>query len=162
LEILNRLPAHALRAFAEIREEEGFTIIRSHFTSYTLDCKSLPGDYNERRLQLISAVSLPYPLYRLEGRYTNLPQLLNSKYKKFIDKDGKVFKYKKTKFVPVKYTRVLRAEQVWNGRYRLVTKLPFPFIVDNPSPCIGYIQVGNSCLLYEQCEELKKPRRVKI
>lgn len=161
MDILERMPLYALRAYAEIVEEEDFTIIKSSYRKYTLDCKGLSGDYATRRLKLLS-MELEHPLYMLKERITTVPQLVLTKRTKFIDRDGNVVRYRKSRFLRVEYTKVLRCDRTWAGNYRLVTTLPTVFLSDTPADYIGYIRDGHSLTLYEKCNERKRTRKVKI
>ena len=162
MEIIKRMPLYALRAYEDIWEDpSGFTLISTHYRTYVLDYKGLEGNYAGRRLQLMT-MELPYKLYRIDERFSNLGQLILTKRTKMLDKDGNVIKYRKSRFVKVEYTKVLRSEQTWKGTYRLVTKLSSVFIADHPVAYIGYIKDGMSHILIEYSDELKKPRRVKI
>ena len=161
MEIFNRLPLYALRAYEEIWEEGGYTLISTNWRTYVLDCKSLEGDYSHRRLQLM-VMELPHKLYRIDERFRTLPQLILTKRTNMLDKDGNVVRYRKSKWLNVEYTKVLRNDQTWKGNYRLMTKLNAVFLSDTPSAYVGYIRHGHSIILFEKCNELKKTRRVKI
>ena len=83
----------------------------------------------------------PHPLYPLKkGTLFSIEELICSKYKTFIDNDGKVFYYKKTKFGVIKTHLIDSVSKV--GSYSVVTirgVLP-KFKVRTP-PSSNYVQV---------------------
>jgi hypothetical protein len=161
MSILDKAPLYALRKYDNIYTEDQYTLITTYYATYILDMPSLDGNYYARRLALM-CMELPYKLYALKERFTTIPQLINTTRTMLIDSDGRVFKYKKSRWLKVEYTKVLSNDQTHKGKYRISTKLSDCFISDTPAAYIGYIIDGHSILLYEICTELKKTRRVKI
>jgi hypothetical protein len=161
MNILEKTPLYALRAYDKIYSENGMTLISTHYTTYVLDIPALEGNYYERRFLMMS-MELPHKLYSLKERFTTVPQLVKTKRTMLIDRDGRVFRYRKSRFLKVEYTKVLSNDVTWNGKYRIVTKLNTVFLSDTPALYIGYIREGHSLLLFEMCDELKRTRKVKI
>ncbi|BBL19295.1 hypothetical protein KIT04_126 [Vibrio phage KIT04] len=138
-----------------------FVLITSKYREYILDCPTLEGNFAERRVQLL-AMDLEFKIYPLRERFTSISQLVNSKRRWFIDSEGNIVRYKPQKFYHIKYAKVLRADTTWNGKYRLMTKLPVPFVTETVADYIGYIQVGSAFYLYELTNEKKPVTRKKI
>lgn len=105
---------------------------------------------------------LEFKLYPLRERFTTLSQMVNSKRRWFIDADGGIVRYKPVKFHHIVYTKVLRIDRTWNGKYRLMTKLPVTFVTEEAADYIGYIQIGSAYYLYELSAEKKPTCRKKI
>lgn len=158
-----KFPLYALRAYVGIRAADGFVIVCSRYREYILDCPALEGTFAERRVQLLSMEKeLEYKIYPIKERFTTLSQLVNTKRRWFIDAEGNIVRYKPSKFYPVKYIKVLRADRTWNGYYRLMTKLPVAFVTEQVADYIGYIQVGKGFYLYDLSNEKKATTRRKL
>lgn len=156
-------PLYKVRANYGIEDRGDFTLIFTRYDAYILDCKQLAGNYSERRTKLLSIKKdLPFKIYPLNERYTMLSQLVNTANRQFIDKDGNVIKYKPSKFFKVQSARVLNAERTWNGKYRLITKLPVFFVCDKPSNYIQYIKYGKGYCLYGLSDERLPDTRKKL
>ena len=59
-----------------------------------------------RRLQT------PHELFKLRACYEDIPDLLRAKHKVFVDTKGYCFMYKKTKFVNIKYHKIINVSAV--------------------------------------------------
>ena len=78
------------------------TYIETQSGVFILDNKNIKGDtLGSRRLLLKNS-----PLYFPRTCILNASQLIKSKHKLFIDSNGDVFKYIKTKTVPLKYFKI--------------------------------------------------------
>ncbi len=138
-------------------------MISTRHREYILDCPKLEGDYAARRLQLVSvAQDLEFRLYPLNERFTSISQLANTKRRHFIDADGKVWRYRPSKFHTVEYFKVLRADKTWNGLYRLTTKLPVTFVTEEVKPYVGVIKQGAGYHLFDLSDTKKAPTRKKL
>lgn len=164
LDALNaRFPIYGLRAYDFIEPFEEFIIISTKHREYILDCPKLDGDYAQRRLTLVGcSQDLEFKLYPLNERYTSMGQLANTKRRHFIDADGKVWRYRPTKFYRVEYFKVLRTEKTWNGKYRLTTKLPVTFVTEEVKPYVGVIKFGAGYHLFDLSDTKKAPTRKKL
>lgn len=129
--------------------------------AYTLDCPSLPGDLTERRIALLHR-ELPFKLYPLNERFTSISQLIHTKRREFLDADGKLIKYKPTRFVKVQCAKVLRVDKTWNGKNRIMTKLPVPFVTEDVGNYLMYIQEGKSYYFFGFSDERQASHRKKI
>lgn len=154
-------PVYALRAYNSVSEEGMYVLVHTPFDTYVLDCKGLEGDYFSRRTQML-AMELPYKMYPLREQLNTISQIANSKRRDYIDRDGKLWKYKPSKFYNVKYVKVLAASRTWNGYYLLMTKLPVQFVTEIVPKYIGYIQVGAAIYLYDLSDELKPATKKKL
>ena len=161
--MLPNFPLYQLRQYDSIQDRGDYTLIFTYHNAYILDCKKLEGDYSQRRTKLLSIKDkLPYKLYPLKNRYTMLSQLSNTKHRWFIDKDGEVVKDKPSKFFKVKSAKVLSTERTWNGKYRLITKLPVSFVSERPSNYVQYMKYGKGYCLYGLSDERLPDTRKKL
>lgn len=86
-----------------IWEEFNVLYIETESGEYVLDNKNISGEsLGKRRLKLNNTDNI----YSLRKRFDNVASMLKCKYKKFIDNNGYVFEYKKSKYVPLKYFKV--------------------------------------------------------
>ena len=165
-----KFPLYAMRAYEAIELVEPYRIIQTHRTKYVLDCTYLAGSFAERRLELFSRLdTLPYPLYPLKLRYSTYAQVLKSKskVKTFMDADGNILKYKPTKFVPLKCTRIKTATRTQDGDYMAWTDLPVGMRIkankwDGNLRYIRYIEWGGSPIFYDAVPNLVSDTRIKI
>lgn len=156
------LPLYELRDFYSVTTDfSGYLIISTYWGQYVLDHVELEGNYWERRLTLAAAgKSLPHKLYPLKHRITLLSQLVNSKAKKFINKDGKIIKYRKTKFHSIVLKRVTNSVQIFNGKWQnYVVGVPFPFITDERVEYLSLIKHKHSYLIFDT--HFEKPEQVR-
>lgn len=158
-----KYPLYALRAYEDITEFEGFTLISSKYREYILDYPAWGGSFADRRLKLLGIKDeLEFKIYPLRECFTTLSQLANTSRRWFVDADGSIVRYKPSKFYNIHYIKVLRADRTWNGYYRLTTKLPVAFVTEQVAEYIGYIQVGSGFYLYEVSNEKKATTRKKL
>ena len=88
--------------YKKIWEEHNVLYIETETGIYVLDNKNMDGNtLGERRLKINTS-----KLYRPKKIYYTLAQMIHSKYTIYIDKFGKLFNYKKSKFVPLEYYKV--------------------------------------------------------
>ena len=86
----------------EVTEEDGLVFLNGK----VLDDKNMNAD----RLGTRRLASPHHPQYSLRIGYTHFGQMLKSGKKYFIDHHGKLFEYRKTQFVKLKYKRIINAE----------------------------------------------------
>ena len=92
-------------SYKKIYEDMRVTYIDTEFRTYVLDNKNVAGaTLGERRLHIVENEG--FKIYNHRHTYFTIAQFLKSQYKVFIDSDGKVFRYKKTQYVPLIYHKV--------------------------------------------------------
>lgn len=90
------------KTYTKIWDEYNVKYISTNNGTYVLDNKNLPGDtVGKRRLHIENSKT-----YKHRLTITSITQLLKTNYDTFMDTNGNIFKYKKTKFVPLKYYKV--------------------------------------------------------
>ena len=89
-------PYYALRHYDRIFNEGPYKIISTYYGLYVLDeADPVQGStLAERRLSLVGK-TLPYRLYRLESRCSNVAMMLMSQSNAFVDAYGNIKKIKK-------------------------------------------------------------------
>ena len=135
-------PYYSLRQYDRIFKEGPYKIISTYYNNYILDVADpLPGStLAERRLSLIGR-QLPYKLYRLESRCSNVAMMLMSKNNVFIDAYGNIKKIKKLKRYRLTCCPVLSIIEISYRRYGISFMLDGVveyFVHHEPS---NYIQV---------------------
>lgn len=157
-------PMYAMRPFRAIRTEGLYTIVETARSRYVLDVESEGTTYWERRLQLLGDLNKPYPMYPLSQRVETVSQILLSKRRKFINVEGKLLHWKPTTFYPVVCLPIKSRWTTPTGKGGIeVQGLATKFIVSNNSyKYVQVIQVGNRNLLYDMCNDLRKPTRRKL
>lgn len=76
--------------------------IETNYGIFILDNKNIPGNtLGKRRIKLNAENK-----YKFRKTYYNIEQFLHSKYTKFIDNTGKLFSWKKSKYVPLTYHKI--------------------------------------------------------
>lgn len=156
-----KFPVYALRAYEKIEREGDLVLILTHFTTYVLDDLSIEGNYYDRRL-IMRSRKYEHKVYPLKERFTMLSQLANTKRRDFVDEDGKLWKYRPSKFYRVEYAKVHNVTKTWKGHFLLHTRLPVSFIADDVFNYVGYIKVGRSYFLYDLSNERKNSTRKKL
>jgi len=129
--------------------------------TYILDNRNISGNtLGERRVRISEG------LYRPRATVYGITQLVRSKYKYFIDNTGKVFKYTKEKFVPLKYYIIDQITEVSNGCVIHSSKAKFSILVNCREAYLftymGILHMGNGDLLYELTDIQKSDTRRKI
>ena len=128
-----------------------------------LDDRNMSGEtLGIRRLQTYMEV---YPINRAITDYLAL--LSNKKHNYYIDSHGKLFNYKKTKFVQIQYFKILETEEVPNGTKIILRGLKGEYITPRP-PKMGYLWVGIIILdgypwkILDYTLDKEENRRIKI
>jgi|TARA_Y100001938_G_C8033444_1_gene401979 hypothetical protein len=152
-------PLYVLPQEADIEEIDGILFADGK----CLDDKNTEGEtLGLRRLRT------PYPnVYPLKKAVHDIPSLLKSSSKRFINSEGEVFSYEKTRMVPLRYHLIYKVQNrdivslVW------IEDINFPFEVPRPpSPLMRWAGIlyekNYPWLLYEFSEEWKKDSKRKI
>ena len=115
-------PVYSLpKVYEKIWEKYNVTYMETIYGTYVLDNKNMDGDtVGKRRLQINNS-----QLYRPRHVYYNIPQFLHSKTNVFMDSLGRVFKYKKTKMVPLKYHKIKSIHRLNSGECELELDINF-------------------------------------
>lgn len=148
-------------SYKKIWEEFGVLYIRTT-KDFVLDNKNLEGNtLGERRAKIKGSEK-----YIPRITIFNVPQLLNTKYKTFIDSNGIPFKYVKHSYVPLTYHKVIRKTRTDEG-YILEFKDTTYMVKVHYADALGIKYVGllNTQLgdiLYEFTDEYKTNTRKKI
>ncbi len=150
-------PIFALTTYyRRIWEEDNITYIETDSGVYALDNKNIKGDtLGQRRLRIKSI-----KLYMPREVVHSISQLLKSDYICFIDNNGKVFKYSKTRTAPLEYHKVDRVARSAKGCVLHFKTINNPILV----PCriafgieyVGFIVTQLGYILYEYSEEHKQ------
>lgn len=152
-----RFPVYALRGFDTLGMYGDNLVVVTRHATYVLDVPHIGADLKDRRVKMLGMKFGEHKIYPLKERISSISQLIKTKKRIFIDADGKVIKYVKTrKMFPVQYCKVLNADRTWNGYFLLTTKLPVRFVAERPSNYIGYIKAGSSYFLFEQRADLEE------
>ena len=143
----------------EVTEEDGLVFLAGK----VLDDKNIKVQALGRR-----RLMTPHkPLYELRTAYTHFGQLLRSGKKYFIDNHGKLFEYQKTKFVKLKYRKILKVDgDTFRGILLTLqgekTKIEVPtFPGWNEYAGIFYLK-DYPWTLYEYASEAKPDSRKKV
>ena len=89
-------PFYSLRVYDRIYTEGKYRIITTYYGAYVLDLVDRTKPLlKDRRLELCLYHELPYKLYNLEKKCTNIAQMLMEKGKVFLDCYGDIKKIRK-------------------------------------------------------------------
>lgn len=156
-------PLYGLRQYNSKFEENGLVILQTNKTRYVLDFVDKEGSYVDRRIKMLT-MELPYKIYPLKERYETISQVVMSKRKKFIDKNGKIISWKPTTFYPVVCLPIKSKWVTSKGKYGIEVKgLKSKFIISDPNHKYAQvIQIGRINLLYDVCDEYRPMTRKKI
>lgn len=119
---------------------------RQNDAPYVVDDKAAPGsNLGQRRLNLRKDKSIK--LIRLRKGINNLTALVKSSYKLFVDYNGKVIHYKKTRSLKLKYYKILSWNRYSNGEILLEVqnlhcKIPAPYPPDTLHVGLLHLGVG--------------------
>ena len=126
------------------------------------DKNSLGSTLGRRRLQT------SYPnIFPLQKAVHDIPALLKSSAKRFINEQGQVFSYEKSRMVPLKYHLIKKVQTKNHASLVWIEDINFPFEVPRP-PEGGMTWAGilyentHPWLLYEFAEQQKKDTKRKI
>lgn len=152
-------PLFILPEDADIEEIDGILFADGK----CLDDKNSPGStLGRRRLQT------SYPnIFPLQKAVHDIPSLLKSSAKRFINEQGQVFSYEKKRMVPLKYHLIRKIQTKNQASLVWIEDINFPFEVPRP-PEGGMTWAGilyentHPWLLYEFAELQKKDTKRKI
>lgn len=157
-------PLYEVRHYMSIFEEGKFRVIQTNKNRYVLDyIDKTNTSYADRRLRLLSD-RLPYNIYPLNRRIESINQMMLSKVKKFIDREGILVSWKPTTFYPVVCVPIKSTWITSKGLMGMELKgLPTKFVV-TPSNCkyAQVVQVGRLNILFDLCDEIRPKTRKKI
>lgn len=154
-------PVYTLpKVYERIWEDFNVTYIETVYGIYVLDNKNMDGDtVGKRRLHINNS-----KLYRPRHVYYNISQFLKSKTNIFMDSLGRVFKYKKTHIVPLKYHKIKSIYRLESGECYIELDINFPIKVNcRLAYSMGYVGVLHTkwgYILYSFSEyEMKNTKR---
>lgn len=159
-------PLYPIRYYELIEERGNYKYIRGNKKEWVYDYVNHPNpSYSDRRMDLIREGIKPYPLYK--GCYTVSQMLENRKYKTYLDRSGKIVRWKPVKMYSVKSYKIT---QKW-----IPTELPRLIFTIEPScevyeiPAPNYVanyarvvEIGNRRILFDVTEERMPDTRVKL
>ena len=154
-------PIFPIRGYRRLYEESNMLKIDTYVKSWIIDNRSLQGNFSRRRLQMDKETKYPLTL-----AIFNITQLMNykSKTKKFIDFQGKLINYKKTRMVKLKYYAVQRIKKGKSKVAIFVKDIPYPIYVtltqwqeayQFDKIWIGLLDYNNSSIFYSWSHEYK-------
>ena len=153
-----KFPVYALPPHYDIDFEDGLVLLGD----LVLDDKNQPyGTLGARRLHS------GQKLVGLSRVSFNVRQMLQSTANKFIDNEGKIFKYVKSQFEKVHYHKIIKVSPRDTETVIKLANVNFPFIVPiPPRPGVSWAGVlyfkGMPWILYDYSEEYHKPLRRKV
>lgn len=164
--LLNKLkfPVYAISKNDGIWEHLNIYYIKVNTETLILDNKNLNGDtLGKRRLALKDKTKL----YKFSKTINTVIDLIKCKhYPKFIDSNGTVFNYKKSKYVPLIYRKILSSEAVEGLGVTIGVKdIPVKFLTSGFTETAllkawaGILLIDDGYLLYEISNELKNDTR---
>jgi len=157
-------PVYKLRKYNSMEEVDKVLHIDTFFNSYILDNKNLKGDtLGQRRLRMNEAT-----LYPLKNKINNPIGFIGQKDSSgtYIDNSGKIFKYKKTLFVPLTYHTITSVDYLEGVGINInVFGIDTPIIVNKryvSEEFVGLLYWLGGYIVYELTNEIKKNTRIKI
>jgi hypothetical protein len=156
-------PVYSLpREYIKIWDDFNVTYLETRYGIYVLDNKNMQGDtVGKRRLHVNNSI-----LYRPRHVYYNIPQFLHSNTNMFMDSLGRVFKYKKTHMVPLKYHKIIDIKRLESGDCSIELKINLPIKVNcRLAHSVQYVAVLHTkwgYILYSFSEYKKDDTRRKI
>ena len=134
------------------------------FDGKILDDKNMKGHtIGLRRLYTPHSIDL----YKLNNQQDNFRGILKSRQKMFIDTNGYIFEYEKTKFCQLKYYKVKKAERIGTGCRLYLYGVKQAFLIPRPPPpeyqwagILHYMMLP--WILYDYSETKLKDTRRKV
>ena len=150
-------PYYELRKYDRIYVEGEYKLINTYWGKYVLDeANPAPGStLAERRLNLMGR-QLPYKLYRLESRCTNVAMMLTASNNVFIDCYGNIKKIKKPKRYRLTCCKVLSIVELGYMKYGisfLLDGVVEYFVHHEPSNYVQVLVLKTGWLYYASVEE---------
>lgn len=158
-----KFPVYSLpKSYEKLWTKYNVTYLETIHDTYVLDNKNMPGDtLGKRRAHINNS-----KLYNPRHVYQNISQFLHSKTNVFIDTLGRVFKYKKTNMVPLKYHKIKDIHRLESGECELELDVNFPIKVTCRVAysiiCVGLLHTKWGYILYSLEEEMQNDTRRKI
>jgi len=158
-------PIFPIRNHTKIYNEFGIIYIETYFKTWIIDNTNLPYNALAKRWFKIEK---PYPLTNV---IYNITQLINCKFKIFIDNNGKIFNYIKTRNTRLIYKKLINYKANKNGEVALFTKeLPYPLYVSttyfnkyiHDDIYMGLLRYSGGYVLYEITNDKKRDTWKKI
>lgn len=117
-----RFPVYPVPADRIIRRgTTSIAFYRQNDAEFILDDKGVPGtNLGQRRLYLKHIQG--ERLMRIRKHLKSFPEMIKSKYRFFIDYNGKVLHYTRTKVLPLRYYKILDFKRFDNGEVLLSVK----------------------------------------
>ncbi|MGL4519192.1 MAG: hypothetical protein ACRCUJ_05610 [Phocaeicola sp.] len=159
------LPLFPMRQSTSIEREGTRTYITTYYDKYILDDSSLEGSYAERRLFL--SFGQDYKLYPLKYICNTMAEVVNSGATRFINNEGRMFTWKKTKSYLVIPRSILQTNQLGLNKYELFYKLPeggiSRSVSSKPHKYVHLIKLGPMCYMpYDYGETAECSQRKKL
>lgn len=156
-------PLYPVRHYQEVFSEGIYKVIQTNISRYVLDL-NITGNYVDKRLAILADPHKPYPIYPLRNGIANLEDLASSDKRIFIDSEGRVVKWKPTKFYDVVCLRVTNSFTNSKGKTVLeVDSIHTKFIVSTPATkFVQVIKFGNRYILYSTCNDKRQKSRKKL
>lgn len=164
-------PLFEMRQYEQKFEEGNYVILQTHKTRWVLDYKfKTDGDYLDRRLKLKTDPLMPYKLYPLYKMYSTIGQIIKSKKRNFIDCDGRLVKYKPSRFYDIHIEKIRASWITLTGHraYRVLGTSHTFIFADGEYTHLAYIKIGKRVVLFDVLslpkgtEDIKRATRVKI
>ena len=158
-----KFPVYAISNTArKIWEEFNVTYIETENGIYIIDNKNIEGNtLGKRRLKLKNVEK-----YKFRRTYFTIEQFLHSKYITFIDDTGKLFKWKKSKYVPLKFYKIKKIIKTENECIIIPEKINFSLKINcrlaHFNTHIGLLHTDMGLILYELTDKCKKDTWRKI
>lgn len=156
-----QFPIYPIKSnYHKIWEDHNITWIETDTGKYVLDNKNLDGDtLGKRRLKINNLM-----LYRPRGVFTSVAQLVKCRSKTYIDTTGKVFHYKKSSYVPLKYYKIKEVIPTDEGCILVTEKSSVRLNCREAYRYnyVGFLETTDGDILYEFTDHYKKNSRRKI
>jgi len=153
--------------YIKIWEELNVVYILTNSGTYILDNKNLGGEtLGERRLHINNDLYIP------RKTYYSVTQLIRSNKTLFLDNKGNIFRYKKEKFVDLKYYKIKKIKEIIN-KDKLISEcvitlqgIEYPIKINCneafEAKYVGLLHTDFGIVLYEYSAEKKTNTRRKI
>ena len=153
-------PYYSLRQYDRIFNEGEYKLITTYWNTYVLDYANKEEDslYAERRLRLLSNPNLPFKIYKLKQRCTNVAQMLVDPNGVFIDAYGSVKKIKKLKRYRLTCCKVLSIVELGFKKFGisfLLDEVVEYFVHNTPSNYIQVLVLDTGWLYFDSLAEHK-------
>lgn len=124
-------PVYKFRKYNSVKNDDGIVYVDTFYKTYIVDNTNLKGEtLGERRLRVKTK---EFPLYPFKVFYSSARELvLNSKTSDtYIDTKGRIFKYKKTARVHVKYYEIKTVIKYRNKSIVHFKDFPLPVVISS-------------------------------